>query len=99
MPVHTAMAHFSFKPHGFYTSYNLPTEVTGFLVLVCFPSLRKEYQPCMEQLGCMFGTGLETSQTAASVLAKAAGIPSVRVLLPDAPNLTNEISLPTLGGG
>ena len=65
----------------------------------CFPGLRREYLPLLPQIGRTLRVYIETPRTAASVVAKAAGLPSVRVIIPDLVQLPTLIDLPTLEGG
>ena len=64
----------------------------------CFPGLRREYLPLLPQMGRALGTFLKSPPSVASVVAKAAGLPLVRVLISDPAQLPSEISLPTLVG-
>ena len=104
LALRAARAHFRPWIHGFdpaaadSSSSFIPKEERGFPVTVCLPGLRREYLPLLPQIGKTIGTLIETPRTAASVVAKAAGMPSVRVLIPDPALLPKEIQLPTLSG-
>ena len=88
-----------FDPTGEAASSFVPPGERGFPVTACFPGLRKEYLPFLPQIGRALGTYLESPRSAASVVAKAAGLPSVRILIPDPAKLPSQIDLPTLAGG
>ena len=101
LALRSSRAHFRQWVHGFdptdqVASSFVPLEERGFPVTACFPGLCREYLP---QLGRALGTFVDSPRTAASVVAKAAGLPSVRVLVPDLAKLPQEIQLPTLTGG
>ena len=103
LALRSSRAHFRQWVHGFDPSAEssssfIPREDRGFPVTACFPGLRREYVPLLPQLGRALGTYIETPRTAASVVAKAAGLPSVRILVPDPAQLPQEIQLPTLTG-
>ena len=90
--------------HGFdlvaeASSAFIPRETRGFPVTVCFPGLRHEYLPLLPQIGGSLGTFLKISQTTASVVAKAVGLPSVRIIIADPAQLPTEIELPLLSRG
>ena len=104
LALRSSRAHFRQWVHGFdptdqVASSFVPLEERGFPVTACFPVLRREYLPHLPQLGRALGTYVDSPRTAASVVAKAAGLPSVRVLVPDLAKLPQEIQLPTLTGG
>ena len=88
-----------FRPwrHGFDPTTEV-VEEASFPVSVCLPGLRREYLHLLPQIGGIFGVTLETPRTAASVAAKAAGLPSVRVLISDPSALPKEIFLPAASG-
>ena len=94
----SARAHFCAWHHAIDIAADPLAAAAGFPVSVCFPGLRKEYRALLPALGRSFGIVLEEPQTAASVVAKAAGLPSIRVLVPDPDALPTEIQLPTLAG-
>ena len=60
-------------------------------MIACFPGLRREYLHLLPQIGKALGTYVETPRTTVSVVAKAAGLPSVRVLISDPAQLSKEI--------
>ena len=88
-----------FRPwrHGFDPTTEV-VEEPSFPVSVCLPGFRREYLHLLPQIGGIFGVTLETPRTAASVAAKAAGLPSVRVLISDPSALPKEIFLPAASG-
>ncbi|MCO5552308.1 hypothetical protein L7F22_005819 [Adiantum nelumboides] len=51
------------------------------------------------RLGSLIGSVLESRPTTASIVARAASIPSVRVLVPHVTSLPKVIQLPLVGGG
>lgn len=104
LALRSSRAHFRQWTHGFDptdqgSSSFVPQEERGFPVTACFPGLRREYLPLLPPLGRALGTYVDSPRTAASVVAKAAGLPSVRILVPDLAKLPQEIQLPTLTGG
>ena len=76
----------------------VPPRERGFPVTAYFPGLHKEYLPLLSQMGRALGTFLESPPSTVSVVAKAAGLPSVRVIILEPARLPTEISLPTLRG-
>ena len=59
-----------------------------FNISVCFPGLRREYLPLISRIGSLVGSVLESEQTTATtVVARATGLPSVRVLVADVSSL------------
>ena len=66
---------------------------------VCFPGLRREYLPLLPRIGALFDSVLETGPSTASVVARAAGLPSVKVLVRDPSALPGSVLLPMVGGG
>ena len=93
-----AWAH-DFDPASDAASSFIPAGDRGFPVTACFPGLRREYLPLLPQIGRALGTVLEAPPTLASVVARAAGLPSVCIIIPDPAKLPPEILLPTLSGG
>ena len=87
-----------FDPASDAASSFIPQGERGFPVTACSPSHCREYLPLLPQIGRTLGTYLESPLSAASVVAKAAGLPSVRVIISDPTRLPTEISLPTLAG-
>ena len=99
----SARVHFQTWHHRFDLASNaavsfVPLRERGFPVTACFPSLCRKYLPLLPWMGRALGTFLESSPSAASVVAKAAGLPSVRVIISDSARLPSEISLSTLAG-
>ena len=97
-------AHFRLWFHSFDPTVELapsfiPREEWDFPMTVCFLGLRREYLPLLPQIGRTLGAYIETLLTAASVIAKVAGLPSVRVIIPGLAQLPTHIDLPTLEGG
>lgn len=70
----------------------LASDRSAFQFWSIFLGLWKEYGSFLEQLGRLFGVVLEAPTMAALVMATAAGIPSVRVIMPNIANLPKEIS-------
>ena len=68
-------------------------------VIVCFPALRREYSPLLPRLGALLGSVLDSGPSTASVVARAAGLPSVKVLVRDPSALPETILLPKVGEG
>ena len=77
-----ARTHFRPWFHGFDPTAEsapsfIPREERGFPVTACFPGLRREYLPLLPQIGRTLGAYIETPRTAASIVAKAARLPSI----------------------
>ena len=88
-----------FDPVAKVASTFISRKAQGFPVTACFPGLRWEYLPLLPQISGSLGTYLETPQTATSEVAKAVGLPSVRIIIADPAQLPTEIELPLLLGG
>ena len=67
---------------------------------VCFRGLRREYLPLLSRIGALLGSILETAgPSTASVVARATGLSSTKVLVRDPSALPDTILLPMVGEG
>lgn len=72
---------------------------SSFPITICFPGLHKEYLPLLPTLSKAFGKVIETPPTAASMVARVARLPLVRVIVSSQESLPPQIILPSLSRG
>lgn len=88
LSLRSARAHFNPEFHGFNlivetVSDSVPCGEQGFPIIACLLGLRREHLCFLSRIGRALGTYLGTPRMVESMIAKVAGLPSIRAIIAD----------------